>query len=632
MKKAMPDREKHSVDQLMRKVAQTLVRDFQNNLNDPCFCSDFQSALMTGNIARIREASPAPAEWMDVARYKSTYQLQNVFKRYRFREDIYSDEVLTENAINGFLETQTRLRNLELDQLPAKTQLILDVAAHYISRVLGKYDDEEHRLLCRFGRKASVGVPARLACEAQRWEIPISGSREQISWFDSEMSQIPHVQEYWAAQIGCDAEEFSQLSPYQEVSSLTLTLVPKTFKSLRAIMPNTTIGSYMSYGLGEIIRKRLKREGYDIAKLQMRHRQLARHASMHNLHVTADLTSASDSITVALVDRLFPEDWREILHQSRIGQVVLPNGLSVESVTFCTMGIGYTFPLQTLVFLALLKAIQAVSYDRRDRRTISVYGDDLIYASRMHDTVVPVFKQLGFVINLDKTFHDCQFRESCGGDYYHGVDVRPFQPQNGSASVGSKTYEAILYKYVNTLLARWTEYEIGGTLTFLMSELAAVTGKAKLVPGDFPDDAGIKCPTLTTHEFLRGAPVAQPKHIGHGQYRFSFLRFTPEERKEERHGPYYWAALRDGGRIFDPHWVTKPTAWRNGSFVRDLLEITCKISHGESPLTTRVLQPIKTTRSCITGRRLRRTATFVAVSHTGRYTRQSGTSGFEDRR
>jgi hypothetical protein len=564
---------------------------------------------------------------MSVARFKATYQIQSVVKRYRYRNDIYSDEELIQMAVKGFKDTQSRLAAVNLDDLPASSQIVLDLAARYVAEVLGPYSDEECRDLCRFGRKASVGIPARLACEAARWELPITGSREQISWFDSEMSQNAMVQDYWASQKESDPTR----STYLETSHLTLSLVPKTFKSLRAIMPNTTIGSYMSFGLGEIMRKRLKAKGYDIRTLQMRHRVLARSASVHGLHVTADLSSASDSITVALVKRLFPADWFEILTRSRIGKVLLPDNSSIESLTFCTMGIGYTFPLQTLVFLSLLKAIEATLFHRLDRRTISVYGDDMIYSSRMHNDVLRYFGQFGFVINVDKTFVTGRFRESCGGDYYHGVDVRPFQPRNGPANVGSKTYEAMLYKYVNGLLARWSEHEIGRTLNYLLSEIERVSGKAKLVPIDFPDDAGIKVPTLTTcYNFLRGAKLAQPKHLGHGVYRFSYLRLVSDLRKEERHAPYLWLRLR--GDSDQPDYSAGFCHHETPGFTQRCIANTVGLPEVTSLLITREDVPIKLFRSKLSGQRLRRTSTYVTISHTGRYKRQSGTSCFEDRR
>jgi hypothetical protein len=621
---------KYSADRMMLNVAKSLVRDFQATFENPYFCEDFYSAIESRDPHGFRGVNPTPEADGGVPQFKAVYQLQSVFKRYRFRKDIYSDQELKDAAIASFMKTQDRIAALDLSSVDAQTEKVLELAAIYISQTLGVYDDETCRSYCRFGTRASVGVPSRKACEAARWELPISGSEGQISWFDAEMRNVECVQKYWAAQLESDPNR----SLYTETESLTLTLVPKTFKSLRAIMPNSTIGSYMSFGIGEYMRKRLRRKGYDIRTLQERHRILASEASIHNLYTTADLSSASDSISVALVERLFPADWYDILSQSRIGVVTLPDDLQtkVRSKTFCTMGIGYTFPLQTLVFLALLKAIEATLFNRWNRRTISVYGDDMIYVSTMHTTVVRVFEQLGFVINLDKTFHEGHFRESCGGDYFHGVDVRPFQPQNGSAYVSKVAYEAMLYKYVNGLLARWSEHEISRTLRYLCTEIESVTGKAKLVPGDHPDDSGIKCPTLSHWSFLKCVEVAHPAFLGSGMYRFSYLRLMPDKREEVRHEPYLWDRLRGlnpvrhsfGGRFC-------PEAAR--SLVATVIDDVTGC--GNEKAETFILmksQPVETIRSKISGRRLRRLLTCVTVSNTGRYKRQSGISCFEIRR
>jgi len=615
-----------NVDALMRKVALMLVGDFRMVLNEPEFCSSLPNVLQFGTVAQVRSALPAVDESMDVVRYKATYQILSIFKRYRFRNDTYTDAELANLETEKFRDCQRRLEQLDLDALDATSSCILDRARAYITKTLGVYSDEEHRSLCRFGRRASVGIPARKACLAERYEIPVSGSLNQIEWFDVEMRHDSFVQDYWKKLLDSDPNG----SIYRPVDSLQLTFVPKSYKSFRSIMPNTTIGSYMSFGLGEMIRKRLKRIGYDISKLQMRHRYLAQRESVNNLLVTADLSSASDSISVALVRRIFPEDWFNILNFSRIGCVTLPDKSTHKTETFCTMGIGYTFPLQTLVFLALLNAIQSFYFDRLDRRTISVYGDDLIYATRMHDFVAKHFQQFGFVINVDKTFVRGHFRESCGGDYYHGVDVRPFQPQNGSACVCKKTYEAMLYKIVNGLLTRWSEHEIGGTLDMLTSEITAITGKCKLVPQDFPDDAGIKTCIPTPYSFLGRTYVSRPVNVGHGIRRFSYLKLVTKERKETRHDPYYWNALRGGSQpAFD--YAGRCLQELPGP-LQSFLNEKVGIQEGSSELVTREERPIKTFRSTLTGRRLRRQVTCVMISGTGTYKRQFGTSRFECRR
>lgn len=627
---------------LMWNVASSLARDFQDNLDDPSFCDDLALSFNKQDLRRARELSSAPIEEDDTARFKAAYQLQSLLKRYRFDTDIYSDSELAAQATEQFNKTQDRIRNHDYTLVSAFTKQVVEHARIYIAKTVGVYSDEEHRSLCRFGRRASVGIPSRVACEAARWELPISGSSEQISWFDSEMSQVCSVQDYWAKQMDSDPNR----SIYQETSSLALTLVPKSYKSLRAIMPNTTIGSYMSFGLGEMLRKRLQRKGYDIKTLQERHKVLARTASHYSCYVTADLSSASDSISVALVEALFPPDWVKILTQSRIGTVTLPDGSRVESETFCTMGIGYTFPLQTLVFLSLLKAIEATLYGRWNRRTVSVYGDDMIYSTPMHSSVVQVFEELAFVFNKEKTFDSGYFRESCGGDYYRGVDVRPFQPRNGSASISPRTYEAMLYKCVNGLLMRWDEHEIGRTLRLLTSEIEKLVGKCKIVPGNYPDDSGIKCPTLHHWVFLQCAAKVTPKFIGHGIYRFPYLRFKPDLRKEVRHEPYLWMALRGldsgtddyNGPQQDYGSVPFESLYSRQTGSRDRFRLQVRLDEGlglparAALLLWREMQPVMSTRSKLTGRRLRRLESSVVISHSGRYTRQSGSSCFEDRR
>jgi len=614
--------DRFSVDELMHNVVSTLVRDFRTNCNDASFCSDLYEAVKRKDIAGIRAACPSVNDAMDTYTFKVSHQMANLLKRYRFEKDLYSDQELIEKSILSFQETQNRITQVKWDLLSAETKKVLHLARIYVSKVLGTYSDEKHRDLCRFGRRASVGIPAREACEGNRWRIPISGSQNQIDWFDSEMSHIESVQEHWQKQLDSDPNG----SVYQLCDSLALTLVPKTFKSLRSIMPNTTIGGYMSDGLGKLITKRLKRWGYDIATLQQRHKVLARRASEHGMFTTADLSSASDSISVALVERLFPSDWFEILNLSRIGRVRLPNDAIVESSTFCTMGIGYTFPLQTLVFLSLLKSIHFLVRGKSARGTISVYGDDMIYINQIHSTVVRVFEELGFVINLDKTYHEGYFRESCGGDYYHGVDVRPFCPRSGQTHVGPKAYEAVLYKLINGFKMRWSEYEVAETLRYLLSEIGKTKSKARLVPSDFPDDSGIKVSLPVLPSFLKGrTDVSFPIHIGHGVFRFSYLRFESKLREEKNHGPYYWAALRGHSRpVF---YDGRGCRGESSTPLQSCINMAVRVED-DSPLLIWKESKTLTTRSKTSRRRLRKLLSYVTVSHSGRYKRQSGTSCF----
>lgn len=614
--------EKYATDEVMHQTVLSLLRDFRSALTDEEI-SKLRDAVRSRSISKIREAAPAvDFHELDPHVLKRRYQLASINKRHRYQADIYSDDELTCKAVNTFMETQSRIRAIDLGRVDEFTSRTLSLARVFIRRVLGVLNEDEHLQACRFGRRASVGIPARDASLAQRWELPISGSLNQAIWFDSVMSDVSCVQEYWAAQLHSDPFR----SVYQLADCLKLTLVPKTFKSLRSIMPNTTIGSYMSFGIGDIMAKRLRKHRSDIRTLQSTHRILACRASEHGQHVTADLSSASDSISVALVRHLLPQDWFDFMNEHRVSKVELPDGDVVEMETFSTMGIGYTFPLQTLIFLSLLRAVH-FQVNGFARATISVYGDDLIYHKSIHSMVQHVFKEIGFVINIDKTFDEGHFRESCGGDYHRGVDVRPFQPQNGHPFVSRIAYEALLYKYLNGLLRRWTEFEIPETISYLTSELERVTKGIKIVPRDFPDDSGLK--VKGRHDqycFIDHVATVQPVSKGHGVFSFPYLAFTMPVRKEERHEPYLWATLDAGARQADNS--SYRTLGRPGLSFAQSIDALNGWDTPESPLISVEDKPVRTFRSSVSGRRLRKTSTYLPCNQGGKYKRQFGASTF----
>jgi hypothetical protein len=84
------------------------------------------------------------------------------------------------------------------------------------------------------------------------------------------------------------------------------------------------------------------------------------------------------------------------------------------------MGNGYTFPLETLIFWGLA----AACCDRDSDAT--VYGDDIIIPSDRFELLAEILRYAGFILNVGKSFHVGPFRESCGKDYFKGIDVRPF--------------------------------------------------------------------------------------------------------------------------------------------------------------------------------------------------------------
>jgi hypothetical protein len=58
-------------------------------------------------------------------------------------------------------------------------------------------------------------------------------------------------------------------------------------------------------------------------------------------------------------------------------------------------------------------------------RLIDIYGDDIIVPVEYADVVVRYLESYALKVNVNKSFRNSHFRESCGGDFYKGKAVNP---------------------------------------------------------------------------------------------------------------------------------------------------------------------------------------------------------------
>lgn len=209
------------------------------------------------------------------------------------------------------------------------------------------------------------------------------------------------------------------------VSHNKVTFVPKTAKTHRAIAVEPLWNSWIQKGIDEEMRLRLRRVGIDLRD-QTRNQALAHQGSMEwcsdNPYCTIDLTSASDTIAREVVKSLLPPDWYDLLQSTRSTHYVIGDQAPVRYEKFVSMGNGFCFPLETLLFAAVVQAAYASLNLTPD---YAVYGDDIIVRRQVFDQVLGLLKHFGFVPNAKKTFSNGPFRESCGGDYFAGKAVRP---------------------------------------------------------------------------------------------------------------------------------------------------------------------------------------------------------------
>lgn len=202
-----------------------------------------------------------------------------------------------------------------------------------------------------------------------------------------------------------------------EIHNGTLAFVPKNAKTHRSIVVEPMLNSMLQLGIGDYMASRLRRFGIDIRD-QTRNQTLARLGSLHGELATLDLSSASDMIATGLVAHLLPPEWFDFLSMARTGTVEY-KGSTIKLQKFSSMGNGFTFPLETLIFWALASAVAG------DDETVSVYGDDIIVPVCRYDALCELLHTVGFRVNSAKSFASGPFRESCGKDYLLGIDIRP---------------------------------------------------------------------------------------------------------------------------------------------------------------------------------------------------------------
>lgn len=196
--------------------------------------------------------------------------------------------------------------------------------------------------------------------------------------------------------------------------------VPKTAKTDRGCAKEPLLNMFLQKGIGSVLRSKLAVAGCNLND-QSVNQDMARRAQRDGL-ATIDLSMASDLISSALVYRLLPPRWFELLDLARSKKTTLPDGSVVDVEKFSSMGNGFTFELESLIFLSIARTI----VPRSRWNDVNVYGDDIIVPAEHASQVVELLETFGLVVNRSKTFLAGRFYESCGSDYFDGKNVRPF--------------------------------------------------------------------------------------------------------------------------------------------------------------------------------------------------------------
>lgn len=140
-----------------------------------------------------------------------------------------------------------------------------------------------------------------------------------------------------------------------------------------------------------------------------------------------DLSDASDSVSRTIVRQLMPSDWWRLLSALRSHFARTPDGDLVPLRAFAPMGNALCFPIEAVVFFATVSAYLRVHWGISD---VYVYGDDILVPVAYAEEVLSFLVEIGMKPNIHKCCYRASFRESCGAEWFKGVDITVVRPRS----------------------------------------------------------------------------------------------------------------------------------------------------------------------------------------------------------
>lgn len=368
-------------------------------------------------------------------------------------------------------------------------ETIISIAARKIDDCLGEVDYDLLSQECRWGPGSTLTLMGGSATlDNKIREKRISSTASNWKFYSNAVACDLHL--LWARGIPAEGPTCLVKDEFVIKNYSHYTSVPKNAKTNRNICIEPSANMFTQLGIGALIRKKLLSKGVNLND-QTINQDWARQAGLLGL-ATLDLRAASDSISQVLVERLLPPRWLTLLSLARTDSYYFKDDLyeilhkrrkhSLKYIhkfnKWSSMGNGYTFELESLIFWAIAAAVMESKqlcpikpdlfggWARADG-VLSVYGDDIIINSCYVPDLIEVFSYIGFEINISKSFVSGRFYESCGKHYYDGGDVTPIYQREGLSSLSSviRLHNRFI-RYARRFVTRNREHDIDYAIQF----------------------------------------------------------------------------------------------------------------------------------------------------------------------
>jgi len=213
--------------------------------------------------------------------------------------------------------------------------------------------------------------------------------------------------------------------------------VPKNSEHSRFCSKQGTLNGLCQASIGEYVSERLRTFGIDLTCQDINAR-LAYAASAGLCHAsTLDMSMASDTWALEAAKLLLPRPWYNLLLMTRMPTCRMTDGNVVTLEKMSAMGNGFTFPFESLMFAAVVHSVGRFHSPNGWSAPVDyhVYGDDIVCPASGALLVMELLQFLGFRPNSEKSFVLGPFKESCGADYFDGINVRPLYVKGADYSV-----------------------------------------------------------------------------------------------------------------------------------------------------------------------------------------------------
>lgn len=426
------------------KILSALVDDLSEHLHEDdaemvrfiIRSKDFESYLCLSKIWGLHSINTQNV--LTLSEAKARYTLASLLKKFQFPSDA---ELRKSRALKKFLaaeETCREFNKVGYKKLIAdgeETALFLTYARSFLKKLLGEVcptlsqvmDSSRHgpgsNLDTQDGKTSAYFKYASWPYSCTPAAVPVARFMIQ-----SNKRWLGALEEDYRRRLGIPAthilnQELFWSLVITEVSHNRIGYVEKDALIDRTIAVEPSLNVMLQLGVEDHIRKRLKRWGIDLDD-QTKNQRFAKRGSVTGEFATLDLVGASECIALMLNKLLLPEDWYTYLMKLRspLGKL---GDRKIKYEKISSMGNGYTFALESAIFAAIIYAVQKLTKKGGEKDEFCVFGDDLIVRTEYVKPVIHYLAKCGFSINIDKSFVEGPIRESCGTDWYLGINCRP---------------------------------------------------------------------------------------------------------------------------------------------------------------------------------------------------------------